>query len=422
MKKNYIVDTNVLLTDAESVTHLYNHQENKVYVPYSVILELDYLKKKPKTFTSAKNAIDSLLENKSIIKILDNSDYAKLNLSDIRVDNLIIDEIKKLKKELNDDVILVTNDNLLRLECELIHNINCEQYKRSVPFKSASEQYTGFIDETDIDKSDDAYNFFKIADSINDERQDSDSDSRVETINQLFFYPDNASIPTLIDYQYNIWKVSARSTSQNAAFHLLTNQDIDIVSIQSPAGLGKSTLTLSSALYLTFQKKKYEKIYITKPTIEIGKELGFLPGDINEKLAPYIKYLKMIVEKLHKLRPANKIFKSGNAKEFNDEYFEVLPLNFIRGMTIENAVLIIDEAQNITRMEMRSLLTRCGENVKAIVIGDTNQVDNPANTSENNGLNWLVKKMRGNPRYAHVTLSGRYSRGLITDAVLASGL
>ena len=108
--------------------------------------------------------------------------------------------------------------------------------------------------------------------------------------------------------------------------------------------------------------------------------------------------------------------------KFDSNKFEILPLAFIRGMTIEDSVVIIDEAQNLSRTEMRALLTRMGENVKCIVLGDTRQVDNPYLNESNNALNWIVRMMRGIPNYAHLVLKGHRSRGPICDAVLKSGL
>jgi PhoH-like ATPase len=152
--------------------------------------------------------------------------------------------------------------------------------------------------------------------------------------------------------------------------------------------------------------------------------MGYLPGDVNDKLEPYVRYLYGLVSKLHSSRTANKVFvdpKEGTSR-FDPSKFEILPLAFIRGMTIEDAVVIIDETQNLSRTEIRALLTRMGENVKCICLGDTRQVDNPYLNESNNALNWIVSMMRGLPNYAHLVLKGTRSRGPICDAVIKSGL
>ena len=215
-----------------------------------------------------------------------------------------------------------------------------------------------------------------------------------------------------------------RTVYQNLALELMTSEEIPIVSIQSEAGYGKSHLALASALYLTLEKKRFNKIYVVKPMIEIGQKLGFLPGSLREKMEPYNKYISDLVLKLHGVRPANKLFLDAQAYPplYDPKRFELLPLAYIRGMNIENAVIIVDEMQNLSRSECRSLLSRMGENVKCICLGDTRQIDNPYLNRDNNGLNWVVKKFKGNRLYAHLVLKGEKSRGPITDLVIRTGL
>jgi PhoH-like ATPase len=158
--------------------------------------------------------------------------------------------------------------------------------------------------------------------------------------------------------------------------------------------------------------------------IEIGQKLGYLPGSIEEKMEPYTRYVSALLVKLHKLRPANKIFLDNGTypPQFNSKTFEILPLAYIRGMNIENAVVIIDEMQNMSRAECRAMLSRLGERVKCICLGDIHQVDNPYLNQENNGLNWIVRKFKVSNIYSHIVLKGDKSRGPITDLVINSGL
>ncbi len=183
-----------------------------------------------------------------------------------------------------------------------------------------------------------------------------------------------------------------------------------------------TTLALAAALYLALEQKDnpYRKIYLVKPVIEIGAKLGYL----EEKMAPYVRYIGDLLMKLHDLRPANRIFadSEGGNFRYNPKRFEILPIAFIRGMNLENAVVIIDEMQNLSRAETRALLTRMGENVKCICLGDTRQVDNPYLNESNNGLNWTVKMLKGLPGYGHIVLKGERSRGPITDMVIRTGL
>jgi PhoH-like ATPase len=213
---------------------------------------------------------------------------------------------------------------------------------------------------------------------------------------------------------------------QNLALELMLNPDIDLVSIQSEAGYGKTFLSLAAALYLVLEKKNnpYRKIYLVKPVVEIGSKMGYLPGDIEDKMLPYVRYIHDLMIKLHDMRPANRIFIEPDTERlrFNPKKFDIQPIAFIRGMNIENAVVIVDEMQNLSRGETRALLTRMGEGVKCICLGDTRQVDNPYLNESNNGLNWVVKKLKGYKNYAHMVLKGDRSRGPITDIVLKSKL
>jgi len=143
-----------------------------------------------------------------------------------------------------------------------------------------------------------------------------------------------------------------------------------------------------------------------------------------KKMGPYTRYISDLVLKLHQLRPANRIFinPEEHPPAYNTKRFELLPLTYIRGMNIENAVVIVDEIQNMSRAECRAMLSRMGEGVKCICLGDIHQVDNPYLNIENNGMNWVVKKFKGSKIYAHLVLKGERSRGPITDLVIKSGL
>ena len=158
--------------------------------------------------------------------------------------------------------------------------------------------------------------------------------------------------------------------------------------------------------------------------IEIGQKLGYLPGKIEEKMAPYTRYITDLILKLHSQRHAGRIFSNSNENppRYDLKRFELLPLAYIRGLNIEQSVVIIDEMQNLSRSECRAILSRMGEGVKCICLGGTSQVDNPYLSRENNGLKWIVNKFKGSKIYGHLVLKGDKSRGPITDLVIKSGL
>ena len=339
--------------------------------------------------------IKHLSENQDQFKILKTGTVAPPFAQ--QVDAHILNEIQSSGLA---GAILVTNDKILQLQASL-QGIHSENYRDSVPFKSEAEYVTGFVEN-----SEEAFaNCFMWSD----------------TGKPLFFGNQGEKI---IDYQHKVWNLTPRNVYQNLALELMTDDSINIVSMQSEAGYGKSFLALATALYLLLEKKAFNKIYVVKPMIEIGQKMGYLPGSIEEKMGPYTRYVLDLLLKLHKMRPANRIFlePDRNPPQLNPARFELLPLTYIRGMNIENAVVIIDEIQNMARSECRALLSRMGENVKCFCLGDTRQVDHPYLNAENNGLNWIVNKFKGNRIYAHIVLKGEKSRGPITDLVIKSGL
>jgi PhoH-like ATPase len=406
LKKSYILDTNVLIENINSITILRNGEENDILIPYSVLLELDRLKTRPNLSNIIPKILSILLEDSSIIFIKNDSfTYSSSSSNDdtILKDILYLFTNKEKYIKTNNTPIVVTNDNIFRLRLK-IHNILSEPFLDSLPFKSESELHTGFTDSLE-----------ELNTNLNCFYWD-------KSVGKLIYN----STGQYIEHENTVWKVSPRNYTQNAALQLMLDPNIDIVSIQSSAGLGKTYLALATALQLTLQKndfKKYRKIFIFKPIVYLAEKLGYLPGDYNEKLAPFVRNIHDLILKLHDQRPANKLFIDHNTSlDLDAKMIEILDLNIIRGMNIENAVVIVDEAQNLTRYQTRALLTRMGENVKCFILGDINQVDNPLLNSSNNGLNWVVKKFINHPNYGHIVLKGKYSRGPITDLVLKTNL
>jgi PhoH-like ATPase len=393
--KNYVIDTNVLLDDPNALFKLRNGNENQVFIPFHVLLELNKFKKDPRLGHIVSKVIHHLSQNPDQFKILETDQVAPPFQK--QVDSHILNEIK------SSDVpkpILVTNDKILQLQASL-QGILSEDYKDSRPFKSEAEHVTGFVDS----REDVFANCFMWN----------------EVGKPLFFSNRGEKV---VDYQHKIWNIRPRSVYQNLALEIMTDPSIHVVSIQSEAGYGKSFLALAAALVLMLEKKAHEKIYVVKPMIEIGQKMGYLPGGVEEKMEPYTRYILDLLLKLHQMRKANRIFidPDGNPPVLNPARFELLPLTYVRGMNIENAVVIIDEIQNMSRGECRTLLSRMGDGVKCFCLGDTRQVDHPYLNAENNGLNWIVNKFKGHRLYAHLVLKGDKSRGPITDLVIRSEL
>lgn len=393
--KNYVLDTNVLIENPNCIAALRNGQENIIHVPWTVLTELDGLQRDARIGHVVGMAVNALLADE-LVQLLPALDC--YNEAGDNADDRILAEVAA------SDVpspILITNDRILRLKAR-VKGLPCESYRDSVPFQSASQQYTGFIQDGD----DMVPNSFRWENGV------------------PIFHGSEGARP--VTWQHQVWQITPRTIYQNLAFELMLHPGVDIMSIQSEAGYGKTFLALAAALHLVLERKDtpYRKIYLVKPVVEIGARMGFLPGDVDEKMHPFVRYVQDLLLKLHDLRPANRIFQSvesGNLK-FNPKKFEIQPIAYIRGMNLENAVVIVDEMQNLSRNEVRALLTRMGAGVKCFCLGDTRQVDNPYLNESNNGLNWVVKKLKGARNYAHLVLKGEHSRGPITDTVLRARL
>jgi PhoH-like ATPase len=391
MNKSYIIDTNVLLNDSNCITTLRNGEENKVIIPYQVLVELDRLKKSSNKRHLVIKAVDAIIENKDVINFLIDKDKIK---QDSFSDSHALLEILN-NTELKGS-ILVSNDKLFRLIANLF-GIETEDYKESIPFKSESELYTGF--------------------------SDGDIPNSFTWVDGKPVYHHNKGQKT-IDYDLILWNIIPNTIYQKLAMVMMIDPDVDVVSIQSEAGKGKNTIAQAAALYLTLEKKKFEKIYIFKSNIEIGEKIGYLPGDVDEKMDMYMRPVKEAFMKLHKLRPANKIFINSEvpSKGFNTNIVEILPINYLRGWNIENSLVVVDEIQNFTKEHIGTILKRMASGTKVILLGDVNQVDNPYLSRENNGMNWLVKKAKGQSNYGHMVLGGNKTRGPIAEMAIKVGL
>ena len=394
MKKNYVLDTNVLLENEKCIEILRNGDENNIFIPATVIEELDKLKGNKRKRHQVTRAVEALREHAEHITVISNG------VKHESPDNYILKEIHANADKVP-DAIFVTNDNLLRFKAQK-QDITSEEFKDSNPFQSESQRYTGFVDVESGEMMEKNCFYWK--------------DGRL--------YFNNKYGNEVLVEDREVWNVAPRSQYQKAAMELIMNDDIDLVTIQSEAGFGKTFIALAAAFDQVFEKKKYKKIFVFKANIEIGNELGFLPGDVNEKMYPYFRPIQDLMEKLHDLRIANSAWEDPQAMklELNRRKIEMLPINFLRGMNVDDAIVLIDEVQNLSRDELRTVLSRMGENVKVICTGDVRQIDNMHLNQDNNGLNWLVRLLKGQDNYGHVVLGGNKSRGPIADLIRESGL
>jgi PhoH-like ATPase len=196
--------------------------------------------------------------------------------------------------------------------------------------------------------------------------------------------------------------VNPRNAEQAFALDAIMNPEIRLVSIQGVAGTGKTLLSLAGALE---QRRNYHQIYLARPIVPLSnKDIGYLPGDVNSKLNPYMEPLWDNLKYIRSLYSE----KDKEHKQLNEmveaQKLVVCPLAYIRGRSLSNVFFIVDEAQNLTPHEVKTIITRAGENTKIIFTGDVHQIDTPYLDAQSNGLSYLIEKVKGRPLYAHITL------------------
>ncbi|MEQ8880286.1 MAG: PhoH family protein [Cyclobacteriaceae bacterium] len=422
-KKIFVLDTSVILYSHDSIL---NFQEHDVGIPITVLEELDSFKKgnDTKNFEAREftRLIDSLAKghmlqnwiplngkNKGKFKVLMESDSTvdacKVfgdNKNDHRILNaaLALKEVEKDKK-----VILVSKDINLRLKAKSL-DIVAEDYETG-KIKNVNTLHTG-KEELDGVASADIDTLFKKG-SIATEKVL----KIVKPISNMFYILKSEKNSVLASYnpvteevskveKTSVYGIKPKNAEQTFAINAMLNPEVRLVSITGVAGTGKTLLALASALE---QRRKYKQIYLARPIVPLSnKDIGYLPGDIKSKLNPYMEplwdNLKFIQ---NQFKEADKEYK--NITEMvNQEKLVITPLAYIRGRSLSNIFFIVDEAQNLTPHEIKTIITRAGENTKIVFTGDIYQIDTPYLDSQSNGLSYLIDRIQNHPMYAHVTL------------------
>jgi PhoH-like ATPase len=226
-----------------------------------------------------------------------------------------------------------------------------------------------------------------------------------------------ALLSTLKDYTHqknNVWGIVARNREQNFALNLLMNPDVDFVTLVGQAGTGKTLLTLAAGLMLTLEFKVYTEIIMTRVTVPVGEDIGFLPGTEEEKMNPWMGALEDNLDVLNKTDDEAGEWGRAATRDLIRSRIKVKSLNFMRGRTFINKFLIIDEAQNLTPKQMKTLITRAGPGTKVVCLGNIAQIDTPYLTEGSSGLTYVVDRFKGWPHSGHVTLT-RGERSRLAD-------
>jgi len=409
-RKLFIVDTSVLLYDKCAI---HSFPGNDVVIPLIVLDELDRFKDKPGLLGENARYVNRFLDdlrksgslhdgvmidNDQSIRVDINSYDVPDGLDDNTGDNKIIGAAFSLKRSSIGPVVMVTKDINFRIKCDSL-GIYAEDYYKDRIVRSVSEIYTG-QEEFEVDDPTLINRFFDLG-TIDVRDLDYDLHSNqfvtVKCGNQsLIGVSRGSTIQHLTNNMGKTVGITPRNKEQKFAIDLLTRDDVKLVTMTGIAGSGKTFLTLMAGLS-GLQEKKYDRIVITRSLQTVGKEIGFLPGDIDDKMSPWLSPI------LDNFRTA---FKDVTYFEMMRQkgQIEVSPLAFIRGRTFNNTFLIVDEAQNSTIHELKTIITRIGENSKVVLLGDTDQIDTPYLDSLSNGLTIIVEKFKQYDIAGHITL------------------
>ena len=425
-QKTYVLDTNVLLYDPNA---LFVFHEHDVVIPIVVIEEIDRFKKDVnETGRNARQVsrlLDELRSKGSLGEgvVLDGGGQLRVDFADNVADepiswgpenndNRILQTVRRLHRQLDGRVSLITRDTNMRLKSDAL-GVQADDYQHSRI--DVDEQYSGVTTRT-VEES--------LVDAIY--QRGYIAADRVEGVYPQQFVvlqtegiPRKTALGRVKDEQIKLvgrhkdgsWGIFARNKEQLFAMELMMDDSVPLVTFNGVAGTGKTLLAVACGLQKVADEHIYRKLLISRPIFPLGRDIGFLPGDIEQKLNPWMKPIFDNLEFIFSTHQDH--VHAGNGRGGGEPRYqhlidrgiiEVEPLTYIRGRSIPRQMLIVDEAQNLTPHEVKTVLTRAGEGTKVILTGDPYQIDNPYVDSLSNGLTYTVERFKRSPLAGHVTL------------------
>lgn len=461
LRKLFVLDTNVLLHDPSS---LFRFEEHDVFLPMMTLEELDHQKKGmsevARNARQVSRSLDTLVgEHRDLdlglpLSGLGHKDatgrlffQTTLMASTLppdlpmgKADNQILGVVRALANKFTDrEVVLVSKDINMRLKARTL-SLSAEDYFNDQVLEDSDLLYSGTLALPD--------NFWnKHGKGVESWQQGGTTFYRISgplchqfMVNQFVYFEGpmplyaqvrevngkSAVLATLRDFTHgknNVWGVTARNREQNFAMNLLMNPDCDFVSLLGQAGTGKTLMTLAAGLAQVLETKRYTEIIMTRVTVPVGEDIGFLPGTEEEKMQPWMGALEDNLEVLTMGETdGGSSVANGQTHDWGRagtmdlirSRIKIKSLNFMRGRTFLNKYLIIDEAQNLTPKQMKTLITRAGPGTKVICLGNIAQIDTPYLTEGSSGLTFVVDRFKGWPHAGHVTLQ-RGERSRLAD-------
>lgn len=428
MRKVFVLDTNVLLANPHGV---FKFEDNDVVIPISVIEEIDTFKKDQsdigRNARETSRVLDQLRSHGTLaegVKLFpDRQESGQLfvylsqdmtvlpELLNNNVDNHILAIGLNLQKKYGQDkkVVIITRDTNLRIKADAF-GLEAEDFEADSI--KVDEQYTGVVTvgipaaaindfyvsrEMKIEDHDFYPNQFVILEDIEDSSQ--------------FVYGVYDGLDQVIRMLEpstdGVWGIFPRNIEQTFALEALLDDAIQLVTISGAAGTGKTLLAIAAGLVKTTDEDIYNKLLVSRPIFPLGRDIGYLPGDMDEKLNPWMQPIFDNLELLlggHSHQRGKRMMGKSYQELLNQGMLAVEPLTYIRGRSIPNQYFVVDESQNLTPHEIKTILTRAGEGTKIVLTGDPYQIDNPYLDSLNNGLTYVIERFKGDKLATHITL------------------
>ncbi len=423
-RKNFVLDTNVLLHDPRSI---YSFDDNTVIIPIYVIEELDQFKKdmselgrnarQVARYLDAHRNEGTLAEgvplpNGGLLKVaFVEHDLPKSMADGGLMDNRILAvAIETKQRDPGTWTIFITKDTNLRIRADALGLLAQDYEPERVEI---SELYTGFAEvgvEADVINQ-----LYKPGADVAFDGIDAlvpnqfvllkDSANPSHTAMGRFDGEKKKVVPLFRQVKDGVWGVRPRNMEQSFLLDLLYNDEIKLVTIVGKAGTGKTLLAIAAGLQKVTEESSYQKLLVSRPIFPLGRDIGYLPGDVEQKLNPWMQPIFDNVEYLLNLSRSDKKAGRGYHELMDLGIVEIEPLTYIRGRSIPNQFIIVDEAQNLTPHEVKTIITRVGDNTKIVLTGDPFQIDNPYVDSTNNGLVHVVNRFKNQKIAGHIVMS-----------------
>jgi PhoH-like ATPase len=421
LRKAYILDTNVLLHDPGS---LRSFQDNTVVVPIYVIEEIDHFKKEASELGRNAREVSRLLDGYRqqgnlangvrlesggtlCVALGDDTDPlgAQNGRSSLSVDNLLLALALKMRhQEESQPVVLVTKDTNLRIKADAL-GLRAEDYETdrvnpgdlyhgAAELRVTAKEVRRLREGEPCPLPEGSYYPNQYAWVRSDEETSLSALARVS--------PDLTELRPLRVPSRSVHGLAPRNKEQQFALDALLDPEVSLVTLMGKAGTGKTLLAIAAGLYQVEELGIYGRLLMSRPIFPMGNDLGYLPGEIEEKLNPWMQPIFDNLEFLLERQKGRKV--NSVAKLLTDGIIGIEPLTYIRGRSIPGQFLVVDEAQNLTPLEVKTIITRVGEGTKIVLTGDLQQIDNPYVDAWSNGFNYLVQKFRPEPLAAHVEL------------------